>query len=78
MRLNTITLKRYPDDQLIENIRGTYAYVGDRLLWEKITKPMTKKDFLEHRKATEDFSRQNVRWEGEMSTTQPLKKKGEI
>ncbi len=66
MRLNTVTLKKYPDDQKIRNIRGTYAYVGDRLTWTRIPGPITKAEFLEERKQTEDFSRKNVRWDGDI------------
>jgi hypothetical protein len=66
MRLNTRTLKIYLSDAKFKNVRGTYAYVGDRLLWTQIPGIVTKKEILEIRKMTEDFSKKNVRWEGEL------------
>ena len=65
MRLNTITLKKYDDDQKFRNIRATYAYYGDRLLWSKWPE-LTKKEILEERKQEESFGRRNLRWDGEM------------
>ena len=65
MRLNKITLKKYRDDQKFKNIRATYAYVGDHLLWTKFQE-LTKKEIMEERYQEESFGRRNLRWDGEI------------
>lgn len=64
MRLNTRTLKSYPDDAKFKNVRATFVYVGDRLLWLKWPK-MTKKEILEERENEVRWGRRNLRWDGD-------------
>ena len=68
--MNTITLRKYADDALFKNVRATYAYVGDRLLWTRWSRPMTKKEVLEEREDEARWGRRNLRWEGEPAGAQ--------
>ena len=64
MRLNTRTLKNYSDDAKFKNVRATFAYVGDRLLWSKWPK-MMKKEILEERENEARWGKRNLRWDGD-------------
>lgn len=65
MRLNKITLKNYDDSQKFKDIKATYSYIGDRLLWMRF-KVLTKKEILEEREIEKSFGKKNLRWDGEI------------
>lgn len=65
MRLNTRTLKNYPDDTKFKNVVGTFLQCGSRAIWGKIPGVVTKEQVLKEREWALS-SCKGVRYDGEL------------
>jgi hypothetical protein len=65
MIINTRTTKGMPLDTVFVNVEATYAYHGDRLLWDSM-KEATLEDILYYRDSHASHGRRNLRWDGDL------------